>query len=112
MAYGVCYEKGRSVVGRTMPMRTSLHPMPGRMCLLSLYDVTLFDRDNVNAWLEAIRKSATMPAEKFSQTAASLSATLNTDLRCVSGAGNVYLCFVLVRVALYVTLLYAICFQI
>ena len=57
MAYGVCHEKGRSVVGRTMPMRTSLHPMPDRMCLLSLCDVTLLDMDNVNAWLEAIDMS-------------------------------------------------------
>ena len=57
MAYGVCHEKGRSVVGRTMPMRTSLHPMPDRMCLLSLCDVTLLDIDNVNAWLEAIDMS-------------------------------------------------------
>ena len=57
MAYGVCHEKGRSVVGRTMPMRTSLHPMPDRICLLSLCDVTLLDMDNVNAWLEAIDMS-------------------------------------------------------
>lgn len=57
MAYGVCHEKGRSVVGGTMPMRTNLHPMPDRMCLLSLCDVTLLDMDNVNAWLEAIDMS-------------------------------------------------------
>lgn len=53
-----------------------------------------------------LQKSATMPAKRFFQTAASLSATLNTDLRCVSGAGNVYLCSVLVRVAFSVTLLF------
>lgn len=57
MAYGVCHEKGRSVVGRTMPMRTSLHPMPNRINLLSLRDLTLLDMDNVNAWLEAIDMS-------------------------------------------------------
>ena len=54
----VCHAEGRSVVGRTMQMRTSLHPMPNRINLLSLCDVTLLDMDNVNAWFEAIDMSS------------------------------------------------------
>ena len=54
----VCHAEGRAIVRRALPMRTSLHPMPDRMCLLSLCDVTLLDMDNVNAWLEAIDMSS------------------------------------------------------
>ena len=58
MASGVCHEKGRAIVRRALPMKNRLHPMPDRMCLLSLCDVTLLDMDNVNAWFEAIDMSS------------------------------------------------------
>lgn len=39
-------------------MKIRLHPMPNRMNLLSLRDLTQIDMDNVNSWLEAIDMSS------------------------------------------------------
>lgn len=54
----VCHAEGRAIVRRALPMKIRLHPMPNRMNLLSLRDLTLLDMDNVNAWLEAIDMSS------------------------------------------------------
>ena len=54
MADRVCYAEGCSIIRRTMPMRTRLHNINNYVNLLALRDITIFDFDEVDAWMHAI----------------------------------------------------------
>ena len=54
MAHWIYHEEGCTTSWRTMPMRTRLHNINNYVNLLALRDITIFDLDEVDAWMHAI----------------------------------------------------------